>query len=594
MPRLVPTACAVFVVALASVSPASRAENPRVNTQVFRPSPHPGDLLGARTSDTAGGVVGGVSVFTTYGSQPLAFIDSTGRLPDHELIQDQLSLEVLAGLRFFEHFSVGLAIPVFLVNDGQDSGFLSPPFVAIPEQALADIRLSAKVGLLVREPGEDGLGLAVELLLGLPTATADAFVGDGLTFTPTVALDLRAGPVLLAANLGANLRGNAYFPFNTTIGHEFLWRFGASVDLRENALTALAEVYGASHNYSEENNTYIEGLLGARLPIGETGFAVTLGGGRGFTRGYGSTKFRVFGALSFATAPDRDQDGDGLIDDLDACPTVPEDVDGFQDADGCPEPDNDNDNVLDAADPCPLVPEDYDGHEDLDGCPEPDNDGDGLLDAADKCPDQAEDLDGFADDDGCPEADNDGDGIRDDADKCPAEAEDRDGYQDEDGCPEPDNDGDGILDIDDDCPSDATNRCGIVMNPCEIVISEQIFFESNKEIIKPESFAILDAVASVMLSREWIEELSVEGHTDAQGPDAYNLELSQRRSESVARYLAGKGVAATRLSAKGYGETKPLATNNTPAGRAKNRRVQFIIVRPSQQQCTEGTKPPGK
>jgi len=576
--------CTVLVVTLATLSTgAARAENPRVNTQVFRPSPHPGDLLSARTTDTTGGVVGGVQLMTSYGANPLAFVDSTGRLPDHEVIQDQLSFELLAGLRFFEFFSVGVAIPFFAINEGQDEGF--EPFDPVPSPAMGDVRLSGKVGLLTREPGDDGLGLGLELMVGIPTATPDAFVGDGFTFTPSLIVDLRAGPVLLAANLGAHLRGNAYFPFQTTVGSEFIWRFGAAVDLRENALTAIAEVYGSSHNYARENNTYVEGLLGARLPVGETGLAVTLGGGRGFTRGYGSTKYRVFGAVSYTSPPDRDQDADGIIDDLDACPTVPEDFDQFQDTDGCPEADNDNDNIPDASDPCPLVPEDYDGFEDLDGCPEPDNDGDGIIDTADACPNDPEDMDGFEDEDGCPEPDNDHDGILDASDACPLEAEDRDGYQDEDGCPEPDNDGDGILDIDDDCPSDPTNRCGIVFNPCEIVISEQIFFEYNKEIIKPESFAILDAVAAVLMSRDWIEELAVEGHTDAQGPDPYNLELSQRRAESVAQYLAGKGVVAERLSAHGYGETRPIATNKTPAGRAKNRRVQFIIVRPPQTGC---------
>lgn len=113
-----------------------------------------------------------------------------------------------------------------------------------------------------------------------------------------------------------------------------------------------------------------------------------------------------------------------------------------------------------------------------------------------------------------------------------------------------------------------------------------MYFQYDKDIIKEESFGILDAVASVLLSRKLIELVQVEGHTDSDGPDDYNLDLSQRRAEAVARYLVGKGVDAARLVPKGYGETRPIASNGTPTGRAKNRRVQFIILKPSQEGCT--------
>ncbi len=203
-------------------------------------------------------------------------------------------------------------------------------------------------------------------------------------------------------------------------------------------------------------------------------------------------------------------------------------------------------------------------------------------------------MDGFEDDDGCPDYDNDKDGIGDAADQCPNEPEDKDNFEDEDGCPDPDNDNDGILDVDDDCPNDPTNKCGVQINPCEIVITEKIFFEYDRDVIKPESYGIIDAVTSVLLSRDWIEEVQVEGHTDSDGPDDYNLDLSQRRAEAVMRYMTDKGVPPGRLTAKGYGETKPIATNKTKGGRAKNRRVQFIITKPSQTDCTTGTKPRGK
>jgi hypothetical protein len=98
-----------------------------------------------------------------------------------------------------------------------------------------------------------------------------------------------------------------------------------------------------------------------------------------------------------------DSDGDGIPDDVDQCPDMPEDKDGFQDEDGCPDFDNDNDGIYDSQDQCPNEPEDFDGFEDSDGCPDFDNDKDGIPDKLDKCPNTPEDIDGYQDEDGCPD-----------------------------------------------------------------------------------------------------------------------------------------------------------------------------------------------
>lgn len=128
-----------------------------------------------------------------------------------------------------------------------------------------------------------------------------------------------------------------------------------------------------------------------------------------------------------------DSDGDGLRDDVDGCAEEAEDVDGFEDEDGCPDPDNDGDGVLDDEDECPAEAEDADGWRDEDGCPEQDDDRDGdeILDTADACPERAEDRDSFEDEDGCPDLDNDADGIEDELDECPGRA----GYAAQAGCP---------------------------------------------------------------------------------------------------------------------------------------------------------------
>ena len=150
----------------------------------------------------------------------------------------------------------------------------------------------------------------------------------------------------------------------------------------------------------------------------------------------------------------RDADKDGISDKTDRCPYEAEDVDGFEDNDGCPDPDNDQDKIPDHQDSCPNVPEDIDGFEDSDGCPDWDNDKDAIPDSTDKCPDQPEDMDGFEDSDGCPDWDNDKDNVPDSLDSCINTPEDLDGIMDNDGCPEIDADKDGIADSVDQCPTE--------------------------------------------------------------------------------------------------------------------------------------------
>ncbi|MCB9780485.1 MAG: OmpA family protein [Alphaproteobacteria bacterium] len=225
-------------------------------------------------------------------------------------------------------------------------------------------------------------------------------------------------------------------------------------------------------------------------------------------------------------------------------------------------------------------------------CAPGDADGDGVTDDVDKCLGQPEDIDGDRDDDGCPDVDSDGDGMEDDVDQCPDEPEDLDSFKDGDGCPEPDNDEDGVLDADDRCPvqaetvNDYMDEDGcpdvkpqkVVITKKQIEILEKVKFATGKATIDPASFGVLDEVAQVILDNP-DSRVRVEGHTDNEGDDAFNLKLSQERADSVRAYLIEKGVAPERLDAKGYGETKPIDTNRTDAGRANNRRVEFHILK---------------
>jgi len=214
--------------------------------------------------------------------------------------------------------------------------------------------------------------------------------------------------------------------------------------------------------------------------------------------------------------------------------------------------DQDGDGIPDVRDKCPTEAEDKDGFQDEDGCPDLDNDEDGILDPKDKCPNEAEDFDNFEDEDGCPEVDNDGDGVPDASDRCPNEP----GPASEGGCPKLEH---------------------VKVTEEKIELNQAIFFQTAKATIMSKSYGLLDEVASVLKSRPNMK-VRIEGHTDSRGGHAYNLRLSQARADSVLAYLVGKGISSDRLEARGYGPDQPVDTNKTAVGRERNRRVEFMIT----------------
>jgi outer membrane protein OmpA-like peptidoglycan-associated protein len=278
-----------------------------------------------------------------------------------------------------------------------------------------------------------------------------------------------------------------------------------------------------------------------------------------------------------------DTDGDGLADKDDQCPSLP----GPADTRGCPREaprDRDGDGISEALDRCPEQKEDLDGFEDEDGCPDLDNDRDGIVDGSDKCPSEAGPLQNV----GCPVLDRDGDGVNDDVDKCPNEPEDKDGFQDDDGCPDLDNDGDGLSDDRDECPTQpgpAENKgCPrpyslVAVTRDRIEIKKQIKFATGSaKFVGAESEKILDEVALAMNDNKQLKKIRVEGHTDSVGDDSGNLRLSQNRANSVMSALIKRKVDPSRLEAVGFGETRPIASNSTASGRAENRRTEFNIT----------------
>jgi len=259
--------------------------------------------------------------------------------------------------------------------------------------------------------------------------------------------------------------------------------------------------------------------------------------------------------------PDKDQDDDGIMDTEDDCPNLA----GLKEFNGCP--DTDGDGIIDSEDDCPKVA----GIAAFKGCP--DMDGDGFQDSEDDCPEVAG-IEAFK---GCP--DTDGDGLKDSEDKCPQVA----GPKDNQGCPYDDDDKDGVINREDDCPKTPgpkSNRgCPNIEKEVEEALDlafKNLEFESGKAIIKQSSYSSLETLSAIMKGHPEFN-LLIEGHTDNVGNDATNLLLSQKRAEAVKTLLVGRGVEASIIETKFYGETKPIDTNDTLEGRQQNRRVELTI-----------------
>jgi OOP family OmpA-OmpF porin len=238
----------------------------------------------------------------------------------------------------------------------------------------------------------------------------------------------------------------------------------------------------------------------------------------------------------YSKTPQRDRDGDGIVDSVDACPDIP----GIARFNGCP--DSDGDGIPDKDDACPKVF----GYEKYHGCPIPDRDGDGINDEEDQCPD----VPGVLKYHGCPIPDTDGDGVNDEQDSCITVP----GGKENHGCP--------IIKMD-------------IINELNFS-AKNIYFKTGSYILLPISNKSLDEVAEILRQNSSIK-LMIEGHTDNIGKDSSNQSLSKKRANTVVNYLISKGIDSARLKAIGYGAQRPIVENTTSEGRALNRRVIFHI-----------------
>jgi outer membrane protein OmpA-like peptidoglycan-associated protein len=434
--------------------------------------------------------------------------------------------------------------------------------------AVGDLRLDARYVVWNSEDQRQAFGAQLGVWVPTGAGSSTNFGGDGpnLGALPMVTYEWTPPHfVTLVGNLGVAFRADhsindptaAYGTRNGLgVGTEIRWAFGGFLPLQGDKFRLGATIFGQTGlldtkvtgpTFLTTQNTSLEWNAEGRMRVPHVlgdNFYVGAGGGTLLYDGYGAPDFRLVVLAGTyipiedtnPESPDarakvhtqireslKDTDGDGIPDDIDACPTEPEDH----------------------KDPDPM-----------DGCPAPsDRDGDGIPDQYDKCPDQPEDKDGIDDQDGCPEDDADHDGIPDAKDACPKEP----------GQPDPDPKKNG-------CPK------FIKLEGSSVRVLQQVHFQTGSATILPDSFPMLQEIANLLKANPTIKKMRIEGHTDNRGAADMNLDLSKRRAASVRAWLEQHEIAPGRLESEGYGLTKPIDTNDTDAGRAANRRVEFKIT----------------
>ena len=525
-----------------------------------------------------------------YGYKPLVVYDLEGN-ERSAIVRHQLFTHLGGGITLADFVRLSANLPIALYQDGENSIVNNEAFKAADKPAVGDVRLAADVALLGKYG--DPLVFAAGVRAWIPTGQRSQFTGDGaFRFAPQAMVAGDIDVFTYAARLAIQYRARDDAYAGSSLGSEILGAVGAGLKTLDGKLVIGPEVYASSvftdsNAFFKTRGTPAEWLFGLHHSIGD--FRVGAGVGGGLTRGYGAPQLRTLLSLEYvASAECSDRDKDGVCDDEDACKDVP----GLRNPDpthnGCPAPaapvpDRDGDGVYDHEDACPDQPGRRRDDPATSGCP--DKDGDGIVDKFDACPDVPGVKDPDPKKNGCP-PDRDGDGVPDAEDACVDVPGVRDPDPKKNGCP-PDTDGDGILDPDDACPKVAgprnpdpkKNGCPLVyVTEREVKITEQIKFKFDSADILPESDGLLTSIKKVIDEHPELKKIRIEGHTDSVGNADYNKKLSERRAQSVMKWLTDRGVKKERLAAQGFGQDEPIDTNDTDAGRANNRRVAFTIL----------------
>jgi len=541
----------------------------------YRPAELATDGFASSTADGQGHKRFGIMIVMDYNDDALVF-EQSGDGTTSSVVHRQLTGHIMWNLGLWDHLVIYMDIPYHFIIDagtnaaaGLPGGATGPFDYLLPNGGhFGDVYFGARGNILGTR--DDVFELALQATMTINTGSLSdnqqkyagqldkkPYLGGWFELLMTFnAGDIVRIPIQVGYKLGS-MNGREVAP-NLFVGNEFTFGGGVLFMLAEDKFMVSAEAFGrtaanSGADFWTREETPVE-VLGGFKYLHPKGFVVGVSGSAGVTAGYGAPDWRGIGMIGYTmpgVEPILDTDGDTILDDVDQCPTEPEDFDGFQDEDGCPDLDNDSDGVLDVNDGCPNDAEDIDGFEDEDGCPDPDNDGDGILDVDDQCPNEP----GTLENNGCPDPDRDGDGVPDRVDNCPDEP----GTVENQGC---------------------QNAQLVIIGLGQLEILEKVYFKSGSHKLQKRSFALLDNVAEVLNAHPEIELIRIEGHTDSTGKLKYNMRLSKMRATTVVRYLVGRGkVAKERLIPEGFGPTRPLVADaKTKEELAQNRRVEFHLV----------------
>ena len=541
---------------IASSSSAQPAPT-QIDLNQFRPAELGTDGFAASTPDGQGHARFGFQLWFDYSDD--AFV-----VGGQKVVHQQMTGHLIASIGLIDHIVLFVDLPYhFAIRDGDG---VTNPLAPDKRSGLGDTYFGARWNFYGTR--DDIFQIGANTTMTINTASLSSNQQDyagGIDQSPYLGgwfellMSINAGDhvrIPLQGGYKLNTRTVEVIPGQLSVGNEWTYGGGVLIMMGDDQFMISGEAFGrAAANASPASRltTPVE-ILGGFKWLPKFGFTLGVGGSAGVTSGYGAPDWRVFAMLGY-TMPEKekepDQDGDGIPDALDKCPTEAEDMDGFEDEDGCTDPDNDGDGILDVDDQCPDDPEDIDGFEDEDGCPDPDNDGDGILDVDDQCPNDP----GPPENNGCPDPDRDGDGVPDRIDNCPDEP----GTAENQGC-------------------QAVQL--VVIGEGQLEILEKVYFKTGSAKMQKRSSALLDNVAAVLIAHPQIKKIRVEGHSDKSGSLKYNMILSKKRANTVVRYLVGRGgVNRSRLEARGYGPKKPLIENpKSKEEAALNRRVEFHIV----------------
>ncbi len=564
-------ACALFFAA-ATTHAQPRADGFALNR--FEPAERPSEWFALESLDLRGHKRFAAGMVIDYANRPLVLYLPEGGT-DANVVKHQFFAHVGGTITLWDRARFAISQPIALFQDGEPGQTSTSSFRSGNATTIGDLRVGGDVRFI--GVYGDPITFAGGVQLFLPTGSQDSFTGDGnVRLLPRLMVAGDIDWFVYAAQMGFNFRANDD-PFGGAArGSEVSFAGSAGIRTLDGRLIAGPEIFGNtvvtdSDAFFSTRATPFEILFGTHYWANQE-WIVGAAIGPGLTRAFGTPKLRVVASVAWVQpleteAPPpadkpppvegpSDRDGDGIFDDVDACPDEPGVPNDDPKKHGCPPPgDRDGDGILDDVDACPDVPgisnEDPAKH----GCPPPDRDGDGILDEVDACPDEP----GVATDDpktnGCPPPkDRDGDGILDEKDACP-------------DSPGPAND------------DPKKHGCPVArIEKGQIKIREQVQFAYNSSRILKASDFILEAVAKIFKDNPQIKRVEIQGHTDSKGSNNYNKALSNRRARSVFNWLVLHGIDRKRLTSRGLGEESPIDSNDTDEGRQNNRRVEFHIL----------------